>query len=39
MTTMQFIAMLSPAIGGLLVGGFAYWIATRPEKRKHHPAE
>lgn len=37
MTAIKFIALLTPAIGGLMVGGFAYWIATRPEKR--HPAE
>jgi|GEM_PF-6772961 len=38
MTTMQIIALLVTPMGGLLIGGAAYWMATRPA-RQHHPAE
>ena len=39
MTTHQAIALLMPSVGGLLIGAWAYWIASRPEKKPHHPAE
>ena len=39
MTTLQVIALLMTPVGGLLVGLAAYWIATRPERERHHPAE
>lgn len=39
MTTIEVIALLMTPVGGLLVGLAACWIATRPEKKRHHPAE
>jgi hypothetical protein len=39
MTTLQIIALLMTPVGGLLVGLAAYWVATRPEGGRHHPAE
>lgn len=33
------LSLLITATGGLLVGGVAYWIATRPGKEHRHPAE
>lgn len=39
MTTPQLIALLMPPAGALLIGAWAYWIATRPEQKPRHPAE
>ncbi len=40
MTDPVFLSLVWAAVGGLVVGGAAYWIATRPEKpSKQHPAE
>jgi hypothetical protein len=40
MTALQMIALLMTPLGGLLLGAWAYWVATRPEKNsRHHPAE
>ncbi len=40
MTTYQVIALLYAPVGALLIGAWAYWIATRPEKPEpRHPAE
>lgn len=36
MTTNEIIGMLIAPVGGLLIGVWAYWIATRPEKPKTH---
>ena len=39
MTTLQVIALLMTPVGGLLIGLAAYWVATRPDRKPHHPAE
>ncbi len=40
MTVPQAVALLMTPVGGLLIGAWAYWLATRPEKKPpHHPAE
>ena len=36
----DFVAVMVPPLGGLLIGAWVYWIATRPEKKSpQHPAE
>ena len=37
MTLYEFLAFMTIPAGGLLIGAWAYWIATRPEKKPHHP--
>jgi len=39
MTTLQIVALLTTPVGGLLIGLAAYWVATRPDREQHHPAE
>lgn len=39
MTTNEVIALLITPLGGLIVGAAAYWIATRGDRAKRHPAE
>ena len=40
MTLDQFLVFLTVPAGGLLLGAWAYWIATRPVKdAPRHPAE
>lgn len=38
MTGLEWTLFITPT-GGLLLGLFSYWIATRPEKRKKRPTE
>jgi hypothetical protein len=37
MTLDEFIVFMTIPVGGLLLGARASWIATRPEKKPHHP--
>lgn len=38
MTVLDVVALFMMPVGGLLVGGIVYWIATR-SPRSEHPAE